>query len=181
MQRWKTLPQQEALAALKNRVSAPVRVMLITISKPWYDPPWNVKTLKHIFRIDPSWFHWKVLSPISSMDDRGLCHNQDNPKEKHLWIQKSWVAPLRWSESDSHSSTSKIHIQTCLGQSCLGQFKLPQQVALTQFNRQASAQVRGIQLTYRGLLYTTKTPHRPSKVKILWTQHHVWQQHYPNS
>ena len=34
--------------------------------------------------------------------------------------------------------------------------KLPQQVALTLFNGQVSTQVRGIGMTYKGLLHTTK-------------------------
>ena len=34
--------------------------------------------------------------------------------------------------------------------------KLPQQVALTQLNGQVSTQVRGIEMTYKGLLHTTK-------------------------
>ena len=57
--------------------------------------------------------------------------NQDN-KEKHLWRRESSVAHLRWSELDSR------------GESCCCHLKLPQQVALTAFNKQVNAQVRVI-------------------------------------
>ena len=77
--------------------------------------------------------------------DGETCHDRDNPKEKHLW---TWESPVALFEVIWGGFSKQMVSNTF---SCFCQLKLPQHVALTQFNSQVNAQVRVILLTYKNV------------------------------
>ena len=87
------------------------------------------------------WFLPLIPSVLWRYSHQVTCHNQDNPKEKHLWTQESSVVLFEviweWFLKQMSSYTFR----------CLCQVKLPQQVALTEFNSQVNARVRVMPMT----------------------------------
>ena len=92
----------------------------------------------------------------------GACHNQDNPKEKHLWEYEPGVSLFEVIRVGFPKNMASLVL--C----CYCQIKLPQQVALTELTNHVNAQVRVILMTRRRFWQSFHQPALCSR--MAWNQ-----------